>query len=190
MESKQRLFIAIALPEQIKACLTGFMPELKRELPFQKWVHPEDLHITLKFLGETEPERIESLQEAMIPLAAATGDFRLSLGHLGTFGPKRSPSILWAKIGGETDKLSLLQSEIEEAAARVGFLREERAFKPHLTLARRYQGSEGWQQERLNRLQIPDGVRTVWPAKGLVLYRSHLGRQPMYEPVMKAWFKR
>lgn len=111
---------------------------------------------------------------------------RLQVGELGTFGRKQSPSVLWAAIQGELAPLRALQHRIGTAMQELLRIEpEKRPFKPHLTLARTYKAAAGWDPE-LTRLHLPaHDVRTSWPFEEVVLYRSHLGQTPMYEPISK-----
>ncbi|MCZ8516458.1 RNA 2',3'-cyclic phosphodiesterase [Paenibacillus filicis] len=184
LEPKQRLFVAVSLPQEIKTFVNEWMEELKTELPFQKWMHPEDLHVTVKFLGETETENLALIRQALLPAAAAAPALRLKLTSLGIFGKPALPSLLWAGIAGDTEELTTLQSRVEDAMEPLGFAKEDRAYKPHLTLARRGCGSSGRQYGELNRLKPHDGFQPEWAANALTVYRSRLNHRPMYDLLM------
>jgi RNA 2',3'-cyclic 3'-phosphodiesterase len=184
MEPKPRLFVAVPLPEEIRAPLGRTLEQLKERLPFQKWVHPSDLHITLKFLGETEVGLTVQITEALERAASDAAAFKLGIGAMGVFGRSDAPSVLWSEVTGELQKLSQLQSRVEKAMEALGFTAEQRPYKPHLTLARRYQGQAGWKRELLEQNDRPEVQAGLWTVSGMVLYRSRLGRQPMYEPVV------
>lgn len=136
-----RLFIAIPIDEQWRQQLTQQMTVLQSKLPFQKWTHPEDYHITLKFLGDTPLEQYEQLSKLLTHVAETTRPFQLTLTQWGTFGLHASPSILWAGVGGDLLPLMNLQQDIDNRMSELGFPKENREFHPHLTMARRYQGN-------------------------------------------------
>ncbi|AFC32964.1 2'-5' RNA ligase [Paenibacillus mucilaginosus 3016] len=183
MNSTLRLFAAVPLPDYLKESLGGWISGVKNSVPFRKWVHPQDLHITLQFLGEVEGARTPSIEKALETAAARSRSFRLQLGHSGTFGRASSPSILWVGLDGSLEELRFLQKQVEGAMTDVGFQAEERKFKPHVTVARTYQGQAGWDQTELSRHPLPEACLIPWQADRLVLYQSRLGARPMYEPV-------
>jgi len=137
-----RSFIAIELPEEAKEGLARLRKELERdEHKFVKWVDPGGIHLTLKFLGNIPSQRITEITEAMEESAQGISQFHLEISGLGAFPSLRQARVFWVGIGGEVDKLSRLQQDIDSALAALGFTREERPFVPHLTLARIRQGA-------------------------------------------------
>lgn len=131
-----RLFVAVDLPPQVREALGRLQSELKRlDLARLRWVRPEGVHLTLKFLGETPARRLVGV-EAALAGAVRGPPFRLALGPPGTFGDRRGPRVLWLDIAGEVERLRALQAAVETALADAGFPPEERDFAPHLTLAR------------------------------------------------------
>lgn len=132
-----RLFVAIELDEAILQALGDLQTQLrKRGLDNLRWTRPEGIHLTLKFLGETPEERVPEIIEAV---ARGVGGHRrqtLSLGKLGTFGGRSSPRVLWVDLTGDIDALAALQASIDRELAALGFEKEDRRFRPHLTLAR------------------------------------------------------
>jgi 2'-5' RNA ligase len=137
-----RSFIAIELPEEAKEGLARLRKVLERdEHKFVKWVEPGGIHLTLKFLGNIHSKRLTEITEAMGKAAQGVSPFRLEISGLGAFPSLRQARVLWVGIGGELDKLSRLQQNIDSALAALGFAKEERSFVPHLTLARIRQGA-------------------------------------------------
>ena len=100
------------------------------------WEKPEKLHITLKFLGDIEPARVEALSSAAASAAASLEPFELTIEEPGTFPPHGQPRVLWLGLVDASGRLALMQRALETECAAVGFARESRPFKPHLTLAR------------------------------------------------------
>ncbi|MGO4546733.1 RNA 2',3'-cyclic phosphodiesterase [Paenibacillus sp. 2TAB23] len=96
-----RLFIAIPIDEQLREQLTEQSRLLKSNLHFQKWTHPEDYHITLKFLGDTSVHKIQQIKKLLYDVALATEPFELRGKGWGTFGSQTSPNVLWASVSTE-----------------------------------------------------------------------------------------
>jgi RNA 2',3'-cyclic 3'-phosphodiesterase len=129
-----RLFIAIELSSEIRERLVAFLKETRGLAPQTKWVRGENLHVTLKFLGETDPAKLPAVQAALGNIHHAepvTLDFR----GLGFFPNERRPRVFW--VGMEASRnLSTLAAEIDREMHKLGFPLETRPFTPHLTLAR------------------------------------------------------
>lgn len=124
-----RLFVAIALPDLLRSRLSG----LCSGLPGARWVAPENLHLTLRFIGEVEGHDAEDIDAALSAIRSPR--FSLTLSGVGDFGDGRRLRSLW--VGVEPDeKLERLQAKVEQAVQRAGQPPEKRKFKPHVTLAR------------------------------------------------------
>jgi 2'-5' RNA ligase len=132
-----RSFIAIELPEEARSGLGKLRNELERvEQTFVKWVNPEGIHLTLKFLGSIPSKQVAEVGEAMEGATREISPFHLEISGLGAFPNLKQPRVLWVGISGELDKLLGLQRNIDSALSPLGFTKEERPFMPHLTLAR------------------------------------------------------
>jgi len=132
-----RSFIAIHLPPDVRAELTSLEDNLKaRRHPFVKWVDPESMHLTLKFLGDVAVDSIPQIVEAMAGVAQAHSPFDLQVAGTGAFPNWQRPQVVWVGVGGESDKLNALHRELESALSPMGFTPESRSFSAHLTLGR------------------------------------------------------
>jgi RNA 2',3'-cyclic 3'-phosphodiesterase len=133
-----RIFCAVELPDDLKSHVAGHFKRLRDEFPHVRasWEKPEKLHLTLKFLGEIEPSRVEDLSGAASRAAANIEPFRLTIAEPGAFPPQGQPRVLWLGIEDASGRLAALQRSLEDACAAADFPREPRPFKPHLTLAR------------------------------------------------------
>jgi 2'-5' RNA ligase len=132
-----RSFIAIELPDELKSELTRLEARLKSDnQPGVKWVNPDSIHLTLKFLGNIAADRTGEITRAMENAVQGISPFHLEVKELGVFPNLRRVQVAWVGISGEVDKLSQLQKRIETALTPLGFAPETRAFTPHLTLAR------------------------------------------------------
>jgi RNA 2',3'-cyclic 3'-phosphodiesterase len=176
-----RLFVAVPLDPRVRDSLKRWTLDLRKDWPFQKWVHPDDLHITLKFLGSTSSQRKDQLIDLLQGAASELHGFRLEIGALGAFGKPSMPSVLQAGLRGELETLRALQKRVEQAAAGLGFEPESRAYQPHVTLARRYQGQEPFQRRWTEEASLPADSTWSWDVSSFTLYQSHLSRSPMYE---------
>jgi 2'-5' RNA ligase len=137
-----RSFIAIELPEEAKEGLARLKKELERdEHKFVKWVDPRGIHLTLKFLGNIPSKQVAEITEAIEGAAQGISPFHLEIGGLGAFPSLKQVRVFWVGIGGEVEKLSRLQQNIDSALAALRFAKEEPSFVPHLTLARIRQGA-------------------------------------------------
>jgi len=148
-----RAFIAIELPDEIRKGLVELRKELQRdEHRFVKWVDPEAIHLTLKFLGNVPAGRVTEIARAIEVATKATAPFELEVSGLGVFPHLRQVRVLWVGIGGDVDRLKELQRGIDTELAALGFAREDRPFVPHLTLARVRQGASPSERRSLGEL--------------------------------------
>jgi 2'-5' RNA ligase len=132
-----RCFIAIGLPDEIKDGLVQLQAQLKTgNQPGVKWVDPYGIHLTLKFLGSVDVDRIDPITGAMEEAVQGIPPFRLKVEDLGVFPSLRRVQVVWVGVSGEVDKLAHLQQRLESNLAGLGFAPERRRFTPHLTLAR------------------------------------------------------
>lgn len=134
-----RLFTAIELPIEIRHPIHEHIGRLRTECPDVRasWTREENLHLTLKFFGDTAINRVESLSQALKQAAAHTSDFELVIQGCGTFPPRGQPKVLWIGISPKTEPACLqVYQAIEDECARAGCKRDQRRFHPHLTIAR------------------------------------------------------
>ena len=132
-----RLFVAVELGEDVARSLAALQLELRQQgLEELRWVRPEQVHLTLKFLGETPAEKVAAIRAALAQAVEGVAPHRLCLDGLQTFGDRRGPQVLWLDLQGEVADLARLQRRVDEALEPVGFTRERREFVAHLTLAR------------------------------------------------------
>jgi len=132
-----RCFIAIELPDELKAGLNQLQSRLKvGEQAGVKWVDPYSIHLTLKFLGSVAVDRIDEITGAIEEATHGMSPFHLEVRELGVFPNLKRVQVAWVGVKGEVDKLGQLQQRIESNLARLGFAPESRPFTPHLTLAR------------------------------------------------------
>ena len=131
---KKRLFIAIGIPDEIKKKLEEAQIFLKRFARDAKWVRVDGIHLTLKFLGYVDSERLDDIRNALLPVSKSFSPFSIRVKGFGFFPNPRRPAVLWCGV--ECPELNALQSRVEEAMSAIGFEKENRAFSAHLTLCR------------------------------------------------------
>jgi 2'-5' RNA ligase len=131
-----RAFIAIDLPESVKSFLSEAQAALKLYGFRIKWVRPQNIHLTLKFLGNTATADTDKITEAMNLAARNCPIVSLTAKGIGVFPNVRRPRVIWAGLNGQLETLANLQQALDTHLADLGFARDTRAFKSHLTLGR------------------------------------------------------
>jgi 2'-5' RNA ligase len=133
-----RLFIAIELSSALRSRVKRHIDQLRQAVPDARasWAREENLHLTLKFLGETAVTKVEALSRATQHAADQFSPFEIIIGGCGAFPSSGQPRVLWLGIADLTNNLSTLSRCLEDECAKAGFLRESRPFSPHLTVAR------------------------------------------------------
>ena len=131
---KMRAFIAIDLPEDVHAALSRQQTEFRTASPDARWTRPEGIHLTLKFLGEISDEKAREVTEAL-KNCATFERFSVEVRGFGFFPDASRPKVFWAGVKAPPDLLQLAE-QVERTMEALGFAREQRAYSPHLTLAR------------------------------------------------------
>ena len=133
-----RTFIAIELSGTLKDALRRIQGELSAEMPARsvRWVQPDAIHLTLKFLGDTPVEKVDAVKAALARAAAEVEPFSVTAAGVGCFPNTRQPRVVWVGLQEPSGALSRLQRAVEAQVAPLGFPTERRAFSPHLTLGR------------------------------------------------------
>ena len=136
--AKKRTFIAIRLSDEVLELLGELSAQVARAWPEQsvRWVKPEGMHLTLRFLGDTEEEQVSALAAGLDEVADASAPFALHLEGMGCFPNPRRPRVIWVGLQDFEEQLLPLQKVAELLARSRGWEREKRVFKPHLTLGR------------------------------------------------------
>ncbi|MGH9580652.1 MAG: RNA 2',3'-cyclic phosphodiesterase, partial [Terriglobales bacterium] len=135
-----RLFVALDIDESIRARLAQFVQGVQRFAPDARWISPESLHLTLKFIGEVDPGELGAVQNALAGVQAVATAVRIH--RTGFFPSARAARVFW--VGVQSDaRLTALAEAVEQALVPLGIAREERAYSPHLTLARSGSGRPG-----------------------------------------------
>jgi len=176
-----RTFIAIELPPELRRRIVEHIDRLRCELPGVRasWLREDNLHLTLKFLGNVRVTEIPKLSGAIARAVSGSRPFELTIAGCGVFPPKGRPNVLWIGVSSSRDStpdtrhpLSLLKSAIDDECSKAGFPREQRAFHPHLTIARlRKRGDE----RRLAQIHLSiDFPPHRFSVSDVVLFKSEL----------------
>ena len=175
-----RSFVAIELPDEVRQGLGLLVTRLKLLQPDRvKWVDPTSIHLTFKFLGNIARSRISEITEAMVEATRGIPPFSLKIKGLGVFPNLNRVQVAWVGVGGETDKLAQLQQRLESSLSPLGFAPEERAFTPHLTLARVRQQASAQERQELGQLIAGTRPETIghFAVETISLMRSQLSRE-------------
>ena len=136
MSETIRSFIAVALPDDVLSALSRVQEQLKSYGFRAKWVRPANIHITLKFLGDIDAGAIDAITSAMVSAAGGCAPISLAAKGIGVFPNIKRPRVLWAGLSGEVNLLVDLQRKLDDWLSDIGFAKERRSFKGHLTLGR------------------------------------------------------
>ncbi len=138
MSEQVRTFIAVELEQPQRAALGKVQETLKRERAgrYVRWVAPEGIHLTLKFLGGVDASRMAELQAALTDACRGIPPFELKISGIGAFPNTRRPRVVWVGLEGDTAIAAQLAGRIEAECSKLAFPREERPFSPHLTIGR------------------------------------------------------
>ena len=136
MESTLRAFIAIELPEKVQESLQQVQKRFQAHRFKVRWVKTENIHLTLKFLGNIRVDVVEEIRQAISEEVENRGPFNLQARGVGVFPGVKRPKVLWAGLTGDIGQLVSLQQTIDGRLVGVGFTREKRKYKGHLTLGR------------------------------------------------------
>jgi len=184
-----RVFCAVELPDVVRARLEDHVRRLRKEVPdaAASWSRVENIHVTLKFFGNVEVKRIEKISAAAERVAKEFSTFQIGVGETGVFPRPSRPQVLWIGVSDPSGQLNALHEKFENECAAEGFEKENRAYRPHLTIAR---------------LRKPEGARSLAEAhlkmefetiqvnvEELVVFRSELSpKGSRYTPISRISF--
>ena len=164
-----RAFIAFELPPEVKTYLGEVISGLRRNRAPVRWVNPEGLHVTLKFLGDIEEKIIPSLSRQLNDIAASYMQLQVSFSNLGAFPDVRRPRVIWAGLRGDTAMMTEIAGKIDRMCMSFGMEKEKRPFRAHITIGR---------------LKVPSMVDlaqelrdTGFTIQNVILYQSELSSQ-------------
>lgn len=171
-----RSFVAIEIEEPARGAIVAYLAELRGRVDGVAWTRPENMHLTLKFLGGVAPERLTTLAERLAAIAGAERPFVVAYRGVGAFPSAGRPQVLW--VGAAASELAPIAAAVDEAASVAGVARELRPFHPHVTLGRMRPGRRARGTDRSGTspraVLAVDAERAfgVAVASALVLFRS------------------
>jgi RNA 2',3'-cyclic 3'-phosphodiesterase len=133
-----RVFCAVELPEDVRARLQEHIARLRKEVPdaAASWSRVENIHLTLKFFGNVALDRIPQVSAAATRATEKFSKFQIEVGNTGVFPRPSRAQVLWIDVNDPSAQLSTLHKQFEAECAAAGFEKDDRAYKPHLTIAR------------------------------------------------------
>ena len=168
-----RSFIAIDFPEETRKALEDIQRELKQCGAGVRWVRPSSIHLTLKFLGNIQAAQVENIARAVAQEIRDQPPITLRPAGLGAFPSRRKPRVIWIGMEGDVQRLSGIQARLENVLEPLGFAREKRGFRPHLTIGR--------VKDRRRLQPLVDAMATLdmepfnsFDADEIILYKSDL----------------
>ena len=179
-----RTFIAVELPDDIRHTIAEYSESLSGVIPQVKWVAPENLHLTMKFLDEVPEGRLDPVKECVARAVEGFGPFTVELEHLGFFPNSHQPRVIWIGASGGADHLLEIFQKLEDCLESMGFDRDAKTFSPHLTIGR---------VKRHARITTPPGIPEfdgeTFEVNGLSVITSTLTPQgPVYKTLLEAPF--
>ncbi len=179
MENRTHYFLAVRIPDETKLIMKDHMDELKKRISFSRWVHYQDLHITLAFLGGASQEKLAGAVNNVQEAVKGEKALHLKITNLGIFGNEDAPRVFWADTE-KSQELQDIRKKVFSACEAAGFQLETRPFRPHITLARKWSGEESFKQGLLNLWEELQPVPIPFQASDVVLYQTHLNQSPKY----------
>lgn len=178
MSDMWRLFIALQLPEPIITLLHNRQEWLRQHAPSHtvKWVRPDSIHLTLKFLGNVSVHNIDTLKEHLARVVHDQQAFTLVTAACGCFPNTQRPRVVWVGLQGDMRALNTLRDAVEKHIAPLGYPTENRPFHPHLTLGRVRQDAKQHDIRRLGEM-IAEATfldEVQWSPSQITLFRSEL----------------
>lgn len=179
-----RLFVAIELPENLKNSLSEIISSLVKSQVNAKWVNAENLHMTLKFLGNTDEDKLPEIIATLNDISRNQTPFSINISKIQFFPPRGKPRILSVETD-QHEHLKILAEGLQDRLEKCGFSKEGR-FKPHITLAR-LQGTRNISQ--LIQLAKSAKLSASFPVESVALYKSTLTTTgPIYKVLHRASF--
>lgn len=179
---KIRLFICMNLPDQILRQVNDLVRDLKLRGRGVRWVRPEGMHLTLKFLGDTYPDQVDEIATALEQVLAGFKPMTIRVKGLGAFPGYRRPRVFWVGLEDTSGELVRLAKAVDAAMVRLGYPREDRPYSPHLTLGR--VKMQNTLVHIINHMQGTSFDAGEFTPDNLIIMRSDLNREyAVYTPI-------
>jgi len=172
-----RSFVAVEIPAEIQGAIARSTAPLQQALPkpLIHWVAPQNVHLTLKFLGDVLPANLERLAKALKTVAIAHETFTMSVGGLGAFPTRYRPRVIWIRLEAPVALMALLRG-VEAVTTELGYTPEDRPFSPHLTIGRVGQNVSGTDFQRIRTTfeGVTVGALGTFRADAVHIFKSDL----------------
>ncbi len=165
MAQKIRTFVAVAIRSDVRSAAADLIDDLRGAGAKVKWVDPQNLHVTLKFLGDVDAGQIHPVCQAVEQAVADAAPFEFEVRGAGAFPDTRRPRTVWLGIGQGSHELVALNERIEPPLKKLGFPKEARPFQPHLTIGRIRRGGPG----------VAELGKLIAERDDLAIGRTHVG---------------
>lgn len=182
MDKSAHYFWAVQIPKDIKRSIQEEIAIRKEVFPFKRWVHMNDYHITLAFLGAVDEQKLNLMIEQVGNAIKDETAFKLQIHGINIFGNKKSPRIFWGAVNHERS-LFELQAIVNKKCQEIGFSLDSRPYQPHITLAKNWIGEDEFDMEILEKYNPFYENPLTFLADKIVLYRTNLEKIPKYEPI-------
>ncbi len=182
-----RSFLAFEQPEEFRRLVRDISGALVKSRLDVRWVKPENIHLTVVFLGNVSVENLSAMEQRIAESCARFRPFQIALKGIGCFPNTRNPRVIWVGLEGETERMGRFRDELQAPMASFGVKEEKREFRPHLTLGR-FNRSPGGDRELQRILEEHGGLSS--PAcliEELLLFKSDLRRGGSIYTKLKSW---
>ncbi len=187
-----RTFIAIELPKEIKDALARLQEKLKSTGADVKWVEPDNIHLTLKFLGEIDEQKLDKIALILENIAKDKSSFHICISSIGAFPRNSSPRVIWVGIDKGDKETKEIAKQLEEKIQKIGIPKEDRSFSSHITIGRT-RSALNLQKlvQELKTLENDLGIKGMeFDATKITLFKSTLTpKGPIYEVLKEADLK-
>ena len=189
MSETIRVFIAIELDKETQSYLSNIQSELKETEADVKWVKSENIHLTLKFLGNIDLSKINQIKEILTKISQENTEFTIELSGIGAFPKMEYPRVIWIGIEKNQDKVIKITEDLQERLTTLGIPEENRPFQAHLTLGRvKSNLNRSILVEKLKNIKLPQ--KPSQSVNKLTLFKSTLTPGgPIYEILSESNFK-
>lgn len=169
-----RLFVAVNFPARLRQRIARLSRPLEKAGIPGRWVDADQVHLTLKFIGEVSPTEVDPISEALLEVARSFRPFEVAFGPIGAFPSPRRPRVVWLAVQ-QTPELRFVKDDLERRLAEIGVAREVRPYQPHITLGRAPREAEAGQFRRLEEVARSLGLSDVYRVTHIDLMKSRLG---------------
>lgn len=187
-----RLFIAIDLPETIKLTLEKLISKLNESEADVKWVETKNIHLTLKFLGEVDEEKVEKIKQIVSSVSSKNSDYTIKISSLGAFPRVSFPRVIWVGLESGEKETKVIFKELEEKIQKLGIPKEKRAFSAHITIGRvrTPKNKEKLVKSLEDNIAALEDKNLEFKATKITLFQSQLSpKGPTYIPLIEAPLK-